>query len=65
MLSGFIEFTVEVECKQKLPFLNILVRCTESNIEYSVERKPTNKNDLLHFFSFNDIKISVLSGSSF
>ena len=65
MLSDFIKFTVDVECEQKLPFLVILVRRTESNFEYSVYCNPTNKNDLLHFFLFPlcKNKKSVLSGS--
>ena len=62
-LSDFNKFSSEFE--QKLPFLDVLVCRTESNFEYSVCRKPTNKNALLHFFSFHDIiKIikSVFSG---
>ena len=51
-----MKFTVEVECEQELLFVDILVRRTESNFEYSVYRKPTNKNALLHFFSFHEIK---------
>ena len=54
----------EVEFEQKLTLLDILVRRTESNFEYSVYRKPTNENALLHFLFFYDIKkSSVLTGS--
>ena len=53
-LSDSIKF--RVECKRKLPLLDILVRRTESNFEYSVYRKPTTKNALLHFFYFHEIK---------
>ena len=65
LIYNSIKFTVEEESEQKLPFLDILVHRTESNFQYSVYRKPTNKNALLHYFSFHDIKIkkSVLSGS--
>ena len=55
MLSDSIKFTIEVECEHKLPFLDTLVRRTESSFEYSVYRKPINKNGL-HFFSFHAIK---------
>ena len=54
--SDSIILTVEEECEQKLPVLDILVHCTESIFEYSVYRKNTNKNALLHYFSFHDIK---------
>ena len=65
MPSDSIKFTVEVECERKLPFLDILLRRTESNFEYSVCRKLSNNNAPPHFFSFHHIKIkrSVLSGS--
>ena len=53
------KFTVEYE--QKLPFLDILVRCTGSYFEYSFYRKPTNINALFHFFSFHDVKIIKIS----
>ena len=57
ILSDSIKFTDEVESERKLPFLDILVRRTECNFKYSVYCKPTNKNALLHFFSFHDIKM--------
>ena len=39
------------------------LRRTESNFEYSVYCKTTNKNTILHFLSFHDKKNTVLSGS--
>ena len=51
MLSDSIKFTVEVECEQELPFLDILARRIGFNLECSIYRKPTNKN-ALHFSLF-------------
>ena len=39
--------------------MDILVNRTESNFEYSVYRKPTNANALLHYFTFHDVKIKI------
>ena len=33
MLSDSIKFTIQLECEQNIPFLDILVRRTESNFE--------------------------------
>ena len=57
MLFYIINITAEVEYEKKLPYLDILGRRTESNFEYSVYRKPTNKNALIYFFSLQYIKI--------
>ena len=60
MITMTIKFTIKVECEQKLPFLDTLVRRTDFNFEYSIYRKPTNINALLYFFLCSwcyDVKI--------
>jgi hypothetical protein len=37
-----------------MPFLDVLLIKTEDNLKYKVYRKPTNKNDFVHFYSAHD-----------
>ena len=46
-----IQFTCEQEQDGKLPFLDTLIWNRESRLMFSVYRKPTNKNDFIHFYS--------------
>lgn len=51
-----IQFTLEEEKDGQLPFLDILIHRKEENFEFSVYRKPTNKNDVVHFYSAHSDK---------
>ena len=59
-----IQFTVEYEIDNKLPFLDVLVRHNPLNhkFEFSVYRKPTNSEGYIHFYSFHseNIKSNVI-----
>ncbi|XP_069977506.1 uncharacterized protein [Penaeus vannamei] len=45
-----IQFTVE-EVDQKLPFLDALIHRGDDGLCFSVYRKPTNKDDYIHYYS--------------
>nr|XP_053646089.1 uncharacterized protein LOC128698052 [Cherax quadricarinatus] len=47
-----IKFTLELENNGKLPFLDVLLyRSPDSDkLLFKVYRKPTNKDDLIHFY---------------
>lgn len=44
-----IQFTTEEEDEQQLPFLNTVVIRTNNDPRYKVYRKPTNKDDFVHY----------------
>ena len=46
-----IQFTVEKESGGKIPFLDTMIMRHGSTAKFSVYRKPTNKEDYVHFFS--------------
>ena len=46
-----IQFTVEEEQNECLPFLDTVVTRQDSGPVFRVYRKPTNKDDFVHFFS--------------
>ena len=46
-----IQFTVEVEQDDRLPFLDTVIHRRHDGPVFSVYRKPTNKDDFIHFFS--------------
>ena len=60
-----INFTFETESNNSLPFLDIRLHNTTPNLLFSVYRKPTHKNDLIHFYSHhhNRIKSGIIIGS--
>merc|ERR1711942_318289 len=60
-----IKFTFELENNNSLPFLDILIHKHDTGLLYSVYRKPTNKDDFIHFFSHHNsrIKSSIVIGS--
>ena len=60
-----IKFTYEVEENGTLPFLDILLHNKGDHLLYSVFRKKTHKNDLIHFYSHhhNKIKSGLVIGS--
>ena len=52
-----IQFTHEEENNNSLPFLDIMIHRTNDGLQYSVYRKPTFKNDLIHYYSHHDVNI--------
>ena len=46
-----IQLTVEEERDERLPFLDTIITRTDTGPVFNVYRKPTNKNDFVHFFS--------------
>ena len=46
-----IQPTVEKEREGKLPFLDMVIRRSLQGLKFSVYRKPTNKDDFVHYFS--------------
>ena len=46
-----IQFTVEQEIENVLPFLHTMVYRVGNNAKFSVHRKPTNKDDFIHYLS--------------
>ena len=54
MLNGVdehIQFTVELEVDKKLPFLDTIIHRGDESASFSVYRKPTNKDDFIHYLS--------------
>ena len=61
--SGSIKFTYEVETEGQLPFLDLLLKRTNSGgLKLSVYRKPTHTDQYLNFMSHHPIdhKMSVV-----
>ena len=52
-----IEFTLEEEENGKLPFLDVLIIKNNNKLSFKVYRKPTNKNDMIHFYSHHNTKV--------
>ena len=46
-----IQFTIEEEQDERLPFLDTIVTRQDTGPVFSVYRKPTNKDDFVHFYS--------------
>ena len=46
-----IKFTMEKENNGRIPFLDTLVERKGAGLEFRVYRKPTNKDDFIHFYS--------------
>lgn len=64
-LCESINFTIEYESEEKLAFLDVLVKRSESGKpEFSVFRKDTHVDNYLHAFSDTDdsVKIGVIAG---
>ena len=51
-----IQFTVETEKDGRLPFLDTVIIRAGNNVKFQVYRKPTNKDDFVHFYSAHDLK---------
>ena len=43
-----IQFTVEMEKENTIPFFDTLIHRKEDTVKFSVYRKPTNKDELIH-----------------
>ncbi|XP_076069626.1 N-acetylglucosamine-1-phosphotransferase subunits alpha/beta-like isoform X2 [Oratosquilla oratoria] len=52
-----IQFTLEEEVNDSLPFLDTLIIKHDNLLKFTVYRKPTNKDDLTHFLSHHDLSI--------
>ena len=63
-VNNNIQFTVEHEEECKLAFLDTLIHRGERDVKFSVFRKPTNKDDFIHYYSAhnNRIKTGVVIG---
>ena len=52
-----INFTHEKESNNPIPFPDILIIKSQNSLTFKVCRKPTNKNDHIHFYSHHKNKI--------
>ena len=59
-----LKFIYELEYNSTLPFLDILLIRNINKLEFNVYRKPTCKNDHIHFYSHhnNNIKRGIIIG---
>ena len=51
-----IKFTMEEECDERLPFLDMMLHRDGNDLKFSVYRKPTNRDDFIHYFSAHDAR---------
>ena len=51
MVNENIQFTIEEEANNQLPFLDTIIYRREEGTRFSVFRKPTNKEDYIHYLS--------------
>ena len=59
MLNGVnkdIQFTLEEEKDNRLPFLDTVIWRGTQKAKFSVYRKPTNKDDFIHYLSAHDMR---------
>ena len=63
-VDPMIQFTVEEENSGQIPFLDTLVITTGTRLKFTVYRKSTNKNDIIHYFSAHSkrVKSGVVIG---
>ena len=52
-----IQFTIERENEQKLPFLDSLIMRCGRAVKFTVYRKVTNKEDYVHFLSAHNERV--------
>ena len=59
-----IQFTTEEEVNAQIPFLDTLILKDGGKLKFKVYRKPTSKNDMVHYFSAHSqrIKSGVVIG---
>ena len=53
--GGDLEFTIELEEDNKLPFLDVLLLKNENSLDFKIYRKPTNNN---RFFRFSLVMLA-------
>ena len=51
-----IKFTLEEEENQTLNFLDVTIIRGDDGVKFKVYRKPTNKEDYIHFYSSHSIR---------
>jgi len=51
-----IEFTMEKPVNNQLPFLDTVIHLGGENFQFSVYRKPSNKEDLINYYSAHDTR---------
>ncbi|XP_063871036.1 uncharacterized protein LOC135106189 [Scylla paramamosain] len=51
------QFTVEEEQDNRLPFLDTVIWREEEGVSFSVYRKPTNKDDFIHYLSAHSMRV--------
>ena len=56
-VNEYIQFTVELEVDNKLPFLDTVIHRCDNSVKFSVYRKPTNKDDFIHYLSAHSEKV--------
>ena len=58
-----LQFTLEVEIENKLPFLDVLIIRNADKLDFTIYRKPTQNNRYLHFNSNHppQVKRAVVS----
>ena len=56
-----IQFTLEEEENKTLPFLDTVIIRSENGVKFKVFRKPTNKEDYVHFYSAHSLR--TMSGT--
>ena len=63
-IDAAIQFTTEEENNGKIPFLDTLILRDGERLKFTVYRKPTYKNDLVHYFSAHSqrVKSGVVIG---
>ena len=51
-----IQFSIENETAGRLPLLDTLITRDGQNVKFQVHRKPTSKEDYIHFYSGHHLK---------
>lgn len=57
LVNPKIQFTLETENEGKIPFLDTLIMRSGRHLKFTVYRKPTNKEDYVHFFSGHNERV--------
>ena len=52
-----LQFTLEAEIENKLPFLDVLIICNADKLDFTIYRKPNQNNRYLHFNSNHPHKL--------
>ena len=55
-VNSDIQFAVEIEEENQIPFLDTLLHRRDDDVRFSVYRKPTNRHDFIHYFSAHNEK---------